>query len=290
MTVDNIKPKPPWLKVKMPGGQEFLRVKGLLRELELHTVCEEARCPNLGECFSRGTATFLILGDQCTRNCKFCAVRAGTPLGVDTKEPERVARAARLLELRHVVITSVTRDDLADGGAEIYAAVIRRLQELLPGAAVEVLIPDFGGNIMALQKVLEAAPDILNHNLETILRLYPQVRPQADYHRSLELLQRAKTYNCRQTTKSGLMVGLGEEAEEVVEALKDLRAAGCDLLTLGQYLAPSKNHLPVARYYSPQEFERLKSRAQDLGFAHVEAAPLVRSSYHAEEQVKKSNI
>lgn len=271
----------------MPGGQEFLRVKGLLRELELHTVCEEAHCPNIGECFGRGTATFLILGDKCTRNCGFCAVGHGVPGALDAKEPERVARAAKALDLRHVVITSVTRDDMSDGGAEIYAAVIRRLRELLPGATVEVLIPDFGGNFAALQKVLNAAPDILNHNLETVERLYPSVRPQADYRRSLKLLQQAKARNPRQITKSGLMVGLGEELKEVEQALKDLRTAGVDIVTLGQYLAPSKNHLPVVRYYSPPEFERLKVTAQGLGFSHVEAAPLVRSSYRAEEQAGK---
>lgn len=287
MTLINHKLKPPWLKVKLPGGQEFLRVKGLLRELELHTVCEEAQCPNVGECFTRGTATFLILGDQCTRDCKFCAVKAGTPAPLDPQEPERVARAARALGLRHVVVTSVTRDDVADGGAEIYAATIRRLRELLPQTTVEVLIPDFGGNFKALMMVLKAAPDILNHNLETIQRLYPLVRPQADYCRSLEILRTAKTHHPRQITKSGLMLGLGEGLEEVVEALGDLRAAGCEMVTLGQYLSPSQNHLPVARYYTPEEFLGLKTCAQDLGFSHVEAAPLVRSSYRAEEQVQK---
>lgn len=270
----------------MPGGQEFLRVKGLLRELELHTVCEEAQCPNVGECFGRGTATFLILGEQCTRDCRFCAVKGGTPSPLDWEEPERVAKAAQALGLRHVVVTSVTRDDLADGGAAIYAATIRRLGALLPQTTVEVLIPDFGGDAAALQKVVEAAPDILNHNLETIQRLYPVVRPQADYRRSLELLRQAKLYRPGQTTKSGLMVGLGEGPEELLEALADLRAVDCDLVTIGQYLAPSKNHLPVARYHTPEEFGRLKTCAQNLGFAHVEAAPLVRSSYRAEEQIK----
>lgn len=268
----------------MPGGQEFLRVKGLLRELELHTVCEEARCPNVGECFGRGTATFLILGDQCTRDCRFCAVKAGTPSPLDLEEPERVARAARSLGLRHVVATSVTRDDLDDGGAEIYAATILRLREFLPPATVEVLIPDFAGNFKSLKTVVEAAPDILNHNLETIRRLYPMVRPQADYRRSLEVLRQTKNLRPAQRTKSGLMVGLGEAPDEVVEALGDLQVAGCDIITLGQYLSPSKNHLPVERYYTPEEFLWLKARALNLGFAQVEAAPLVRSSYKAEEQ------
>jgi lipoic acid synthetase len=255
-----------------------------MRELGLHTVCEEARCPNVGECWNRGTATFMILGDVCTRACGFCAVKTGLPSRPpDPQEPRRVADAVARLGLRHAVITSVNRDDQKDGGASIFAAVIREIRARVPGCAVEVLIPDFKGDAQALATVIEARPDILNHNTETVPRLYRQVRPGARFERSLELLRRAKTAGL--LTKSGIMVGLGEEWVEVQEAIRAIRAAGTDILTVGQYLRPSPQHLPLLRYYTPQEFDVIRDFALALGYAHVESGPLVRSSYHAEEQV-----
>ena len=275
---------PPWLKVRAPGGQGYLRVKGLLRRAALHTVCEEAACPNIGECFEAGTATFLILGDVCTRACRFCAIATGRPEPVDTEEPRRVAETVALLGLRHAVITSVTRDDLPDGGAGAFAATIREVRRLSPSTAVEVLIPDLRGDWRALAAITEAGPDILNHNVETVPRLYRSVRPQAVYARSLELLRQAKSLRPDMVTKSGMMVGLGEEPSEIRETMVDLRGAGCDILTLGQYLRPSAKHLPVARFYSPEEFEALAAEARALGFRHVESGPLVRSSYRAAQQ------
>ena len=277
---------PLWLKVRAPGGEGYLRVRGLLRRAGLHTVCEEAACPNIGECFEAGTATFLILGDVCTRACRFCAIATGRPQPVDAEEPRRVAEAVALLALRHAVITSVTRDDLSDGGAGIFAATIREVRRLSPSTAVEVLIPDLRGDWQALAAITDAAPDILNHNLETVPRLYRSVRPQAVYARSLELLRQAKSLRAGMLTKSGIMVGLGEEPAEVRQAMSDLRDAGCDVITLGQYLRPSAKHLPVARFYSPDEFEALAADARALGFRHVEAGPLVRSSYRAAQQSK----
>jgi len=256
-------------------------VKRLLREGALHTVCEEARCPNIGECFEAGTATFLILGDTCTRRCGFCAVASGRPLPPDPQEPERVARTVHRLGLRHAVITSVTRDDLPDGGAAAFAHTIRRIRELCPACGIEVLIPDFRGSAQALGVVMAAAPDVLNHNVETVPRLYPQVRPGAVYPRSLEVLARAKALAPGVATKSGIMVGLGESRGELHQVMADLRAAGCDLLTIGQYLRPSPGHLPVARFYTPEEFHELQEEGLALGFRHVESGPLVRSSYHA---------
>jgi len=277
--------KPAWLKAPFPGGAQYLQIKGLLRSSGLHTVCEEARCPNIGECFENGTATFLILGDVCTRACTFCAVTSGRPMGLDVAEPLKVARAASRLGLRHAVVTSVTRDDLPDGGASIFAATIRAVRHLSPGTSVEVLIPDFRGSHDALAMVMAAGPDVLNHNIETVPRLYRDVRPKAVYGRSLELLARAGEMDGDVITKSGLMVGLGEEHEELLAAMADLVAAGCQVLTIGQYLQPTPRHRPVARYYHPDEFVALARDGRRLGFRHVEAGPLVRSSYHAERQI-----
>ncbi len=275
---------PAWLKVRAPGGEGYLRVKGLLRNAGLHTVCEEAACPNIGECFEAGTATFLILGDVCTRACRFCAIASGRPEPVDAEEPRRVAETVALLELRHAVVTSVTRDDLPDGGAGVFAATIREVRRLSPSTAVEVLIPDLRGDRQALATIADAGPDILNHNIETVPRLYRSVRPQAVYARSLDLLRQAKALWPGMSTKSGIMVGLGEEPSEIREAMSDLRGAGCDILTLGQYLRPSPRHLSVARFYAPEEFAALAEEGRTLGFRHVESGPLVRSSYRAAQQ------
>lgn len=273
--------RPPWLKVRIPGGGNYAQVRALLRDLRLHTVCESAHCPNVAECWNQRTATFMILGDVCTRNCRFCAVSGGAPAPVDEGEPVRVAEAVARLELRYAVVTSVTRDDLPDGGAGQFAATLREIRRRRPGCRVEVLIPDFQGGDRALQTVLTEQPVVLNHNVETVARLYPRVRPQAEYRRSLRVLERVKELTPHVASKSGLMVGLGETETEVRQTLVDLRDVGCDLVTLGQYLRPSRNHLPVARYYSPEDFARLSRLAEGLGFAHVESGPLVRSSYHA---------
>ncbi len=278
-------PKPAWLKVRFPAGERYQRIKGLLRQQELHTVCEEAHCPNIGECFNSGTATFMILGDICTRACGFCAVTTGRPEpGLDWLEPQRLAQAVRKLGLDYTVITSVNRDDQPDGGAVIFANCIRAIQRDNPRGRVEVLIPDFMGNWDALATVVEARPYVLNHNVETVPRLYGRVRPKARYDRSLELLRRAKELAPSRLTKSGMMVGLGERQEEIFAVMADLRSAGVDLLTIGQYLRPSERHLPVERYYPPEEFEPFVERGRELGFRHVEAGPLVRSSYHANRQ------
>jgi len=277
-------PRPAWIKARAPQGPGYERLLGLLRGLDLHTVCEEARCPNLGECWERGTATFMILGDVCTRACGFCAVKTGLPQRPpDREEPRRVADAVAKMGLRHAVVTSVNRDDQRDGGASIFAETIREIRKAVPGCAVEVLIPDFKGNWDALEVVLAARPDILNHNTETVPRLYRQVRPGARFERSLELLRRSKDAGL--VTKSGIMVGLGEEWEEVLETLRLIRSAGTDVLTVGQYLRPSGEHLPLLRYYTPEEFSRIRDYARGLGYGHVESGPLVRSSYHADEQV-----
>lgn len=276
---------PSWLKVPFPGGADYVRMKGLLRGAELNTVCEEAHCPNIGECFACGTATFLILGGVCTRNCGFCAVDSGRPGNIDLEEPGRVAETVAGLGLKHAVITSVTRDDLPDGGASVFADTISSIRSHSPGCRVEVLVPDFRGSREALQKVVEASPEILGHNVETAPRMYRQVRPQASYERSLELLASARKTARTLLTKSGIMVGLGESPEEVRQVFIDLSSVGCDIVTVGQYLRPSANHLPVAKYYTPQEFLELKDTAQRLGFKHVESGPLVRSSYHAERAV-----
>jgi lipoic acid synthetase len=276
-------PKPDWLKVRAPGSPSYLRLKGLMRELNLHTVCEEAQCPNIGECWNHGTATFMILGDICTRACSYCAVSHGRPASVDTAEPARVANAIRTLDLNYVVITSVDRDDLPDGGASIFADTIRETRAQLPDCRIEVLIPDFQGNEAALHAVLDARPDILNHNTETVPRLYRMARSGGRYTRTLELLDRSRTYAPDIPTKSGLMVGLGEENQELLETLEDLRKAGCGILTIGQYLRPSADHAPMVRYYHPDEFRGLKEQALAMGFVQVESGPLVRSSYHAHE-------
>jgi lipoyl synthase len=278
--------KPPWLKVRAPGGPHYLRLKALMREQNLHTVCEEARCPNIGECWEDRTATFMILGDVCTRRCGFCAVSHGRPTWEDWGEPDRVGGTVARMGLAHVVVTSVNRDDLADGGAGIFARTIAAIRREAPGCRVEVLIPDFQGSSTALEIVLEARPDVLNHNVETVPRLYREVRPGARYERSLELFVRARRHPTAPVTKSGIMLGLGETSDELRAAMTDLRAAGVQLLTLGQYLRPSLAHLPVARYVPPEEFATLAAVGEALGFRHVEAGPLVRSSYHAKKQVE----
>lgn len=277
--------KPSWLKVKAPGGATYLSVQRMMRELRLHTVCEEAHCPNIGECWEHRAATFMILGDVCTRNCAYCAVAHGTPAAVDPEEPVRLAGAVEQMGLRHVVITSVDRDDLEHGGAEIFAACVTEIHQRLPDTTVEVLIPDFKGSETALRLVMDAAPDILNHNLETIERLYRIARPGGRYPRALELLRRAKAMRPDGLTKSGLICGLGEEWDELLVAMRDLREQDVDILTVGQYLRPSDGHLPIARWYTPDEFAELKRHGLALGFRHVESGPLVRSSYHAWEQV-----
>ncbi|MCL4813702.1 MAG: lipoyl synthase [Vicinamibacteraceae bacterium] len=277
-------PKPEWLKVKAPGSDNYLRLKGLMRGLKLNTVCEEARCPNIGECWHHGTATFMILGDVCTRACAYCAIAHGKPPVYDLEEPARVAHAVETLELKYVVITSVDRDDLADGGAFIFAETIRQIRARRDGVRIEVLIPDFQGKADPLQAVLDAGPDVLNHNTETVPRLYRVARSGGRYPRTLELLERARTYAPHIPTKSGIMVGLGEEWDEILQVLRDLRGVGVEILTIGQYLRPTEQHLPMARYYTPAEFAELRRIALDMGFGHVESGPLVRSSYHAHEQ------
>jgi lipoyl synthase len=280
--------KPPWIKVKAPGGENYLRLKQLMRELDLHTVCEEARCPNIGECWEHQAATFMILGDVCTRNCAYCAVAHGTPKPFDPLEPGRLAEAVGAMGLRHVVITSVDRDDLSNGGAEAFAACVLRIRDRLPETSVEVLIPDFKGSETALRIVMESRPAILNHNLETVERLYPLARPGGRYERALELLSRARRIAPRGLTKSGIILGMGEEWNELVVAMQDLRRSEVSILTLGQYLRPSAGHLPVARFYTPAEFDELREIGRAMGFDHVQASPLTRSSYHAWEQVDQA--
>ena len=279
-------PKPEWLKVRAPGSPNYLRLKGLMRELKLHTVCEEARCPNIGECWNHGTATFMILGDVCTRACAYCAVAHGRPDGVDVAEPARVADAIGAMRLRHAVITSVDRDDLADGGASIFADTIRQIRNRIPDCRVEVLIPDFQGVEPSLRAVLDAGPDVLNHNIETVPRLYRMARSGGRYTRSLELLDRSRRYRPGIPTKTGIMVGLGEEIPELIAVLDDLRSVGVSILTIGQYLRPTPRHAPMIRYFHPDEFAELKRIGIAKGFAHVESGPLVRSSYHAHDQAE----
>jgi lipoic acid synthetase len=278
----------PWLKVKLPQGENYFELKQLVRDKRLHTVCESASCPNIGECWNQKTATFMILGDVCTRSCGFCDVKTGRPLGLDHGEPARVAEAVKTLGLRHAVITSVNRDELPDGGASIWAETIWQVKAQNPACTVEALIPDFEGMEAPLYSVMAAHPDILAHNTETVPRLYRTVRPQAKYPRSLELLQRAKGRGC--VTKSGLMVGLGEEREELRQVMYDLCAVHCDILTIGQYLQPSRQHLPVRRFYTHDEFGQLRQEGLAAGFRHVEAGPLVRSSYHAREQKASTGL
>ena len=276
--------KPDWLKVRFPGGDRYQDLKSLMRDQNLHTVCEDARCPNIGECWNAGTATFMILGDVCTRSCGFCAVTTGRPGAIDVLEPLRLAQTVATLGLEYVVITSVNRDDVVSGGAEVFAACIEAIRRNDAETRVEVLIPDFKGNWDALEAVVKARPFVLNHNIETVPRLYSIVRPQAQYARSLELIRRAKDAAPDMLTKSGFMVGLGETHDELFDVMRDLRAHGCDIVTIGQYLRPSLQHLPIDRYYDPGEYEAFRALGRELGFTHVEAGPLVRSSYHAEQQ------
>ena len=278
---------PAWIKARIPGGGNYAELKKLMRDLQLHTVCEEARCPNIGECWNSRTATFMILGDVCTRRCMFCAVKKGAPGGVvDTDEPRRLGEAVGYLKLNHIVITSVNRDDLSDGGASVFAECIAEARKHRPGCTVEVLIPDLEGNWDALAVIVQAHPEVLNHNTETVPRLYRRVRPYANYQQTLNLLQISKQLDAQILTKSGLMVGLGETVTELLETMQDIRNTECDILTIGQYLSPSPRHLPIQRYYTPEEFEELKEAGLEMGFRHVESGPLVRSSYHAGEQAK----
>jgi len=279
-------PKPEWLKVRAPGSDNYRRLKGLMRDLGLHTVCEEANCPNIGECWNHGTATFMILGGTCTRSCGYCNVVHGTPQAADPAEPVNVASAIHAMALEYVVITSVDRDDLPDGGASHFARTIAETRARLPQCRIEVLIPDFKGDERALRTVLDARPDVLNHNIETVPRLYRTARPGGRYDRALQLLDRSRTIAPAIPTKSGLMVGLGEEMDEVIATLGDLRSAGCQIVTIGQYLRPSLANLPMSRYWTPSEFAELKQIGLNLGFGHVESGPLVRSSYHAHEQTE----
>ena len=277
-------PRPDWLKVRLPAGERYARLRTLIRQQDLHTVCESARCPNIGECWGAGTATFMILGDVCTRACKFCAVKTGRPPAYDLDEPRRIADAIRRMNLDYAVVTSVDRDDLADGGAFVFAETIRLTREASPAITIEVLIPDLRGDAQSLRRIVDARPDVLAHNVETVPRLYPLVRAGSRYRRSLQLLGAVKAIHAAMLTKSSIMLGLGEQADEVLETMRDLRGAGVDILTLGQYLQPTREHLPVARYYSPDEFRELREAALVFGFSYVESGPLVRSSYHAEQQ------
>jgi lipoic acid synthetase len=280
--------KPDWLKVRFPAGPNYARIERYHREQGLHSVCRSAACPNQGECWSRGTATFMVLGDRCTRGCAFCNVARHKPFPPDPAEPEKIAQAVAELGLRHAVVTTVTRDDLPDGGASHLAAVTLAIRQRAPGCRVELLISDLGGDEEALRTVLASSPDVLGHNVETVPRLYPAVRRGADYGRSLQLLQRARELSPQIPTKSGLMLGMGEERDELLAVLRNLRRVGCSILTLGQYLAPTRDHHPVARFVPPEEFDQLRREALALGFDHVEAGPLVRSSYHAEEQYEET--
>lgn len=279
--------RPEWLKTRLPVGDNYLNIKRLLRSSVLHTVCEEANCPNIGECFSQRTATFLILGDVCTRRCRFCNVEKGVAQPLDFDEPERVAKAAKEMGLKHIVVTSVTRDDIPDGGASVYAMTISAIRKYSPESTIEVLIPDFKGSDEALNTVIGESPDVINHNIETVPRLYKTVRPGAVYERSLRLLKTVRERTPKITTKAGLMAGLGEQFQEIVEVMNDIRDSGCDILTIGQYLSPTRNHLPVQRYYHPDEFKELKAIGMELGFKYIESGPLVRSSYHAVDQMGK---
>ncbi|WP_342663310.1 lipoyl synthase [Paenibacillus daejeonensis] len=281
-------PKPEWLRIKLTTDGNYKEIKDMMRSKTLHTVCEEARCPNIYECWANRTATFMILGDICTRACRFCAVNTGLPTELDLAEPERVADAAVQMGLQHCVVTSVARDDLADGGAMIFAETIKAIRRKLPLCSIEVLIPDFMGNWDALKVVMDAKPDILNHNIETVERLSDRVRAKAKYPRSLELIRRAKELNPKIPTKSSIMLGVGEEWDEILQAMDDLRAVDCNILTLGQYLQPSPNHMAIVRYVHPDEFAKLKEEGLARGFSHVESGPMVRSSYHAHEQVKSA--
>ncbi len=282
--------RPDWLKVRAPSGENYEELRQLMRSKSLHTVCEEARCPNMGECWAHRTATFMILGSVCTRSCGFCAVATGRPMAVDWEEPRHVAEATKQMGLRHVVVTSVNRDEMPDGGATAFAATIRWIKRLNPETSIEVLTPDFKGNMDALRVVMDAKPSIFNHNVETIARLYKRVRPQAIYQRSLEVLAKAKEMQPQIPTKSGFMLGLGEERDEVIQLLRDMRAHNIDIVTIGQYLRPSFDHLPIERYVTPAEFSEYRKLGKEMGFRHVESGPLVRSSYHAWDQAKAADV
>ena len=282
--------KPPWLKVRAPGGENYLRLRQLMRDLDLHTICEEAHCPNVGECWEHGTATFMILGDVCTRNCAYCAVAHGRPPKFDPAEPERVAEAAATMQLQHVVLTSVDRDDLPDFGAWAFAETIRQIKLRSPGTSVEVLVPDFQGNEDSIRSVLEAEPDIYNHNTETVPRLYKRCRPGGRYERVMRIFTTAKRLAPNIPTKTGIILGMGETTEEIELVMRDLREVDVDILTLGQYLRPSDGHIPLDRYVTPDEFRHLREFGMSIGFRHVESGPLVRSSYHAWEQVQAANL
>ncbi|MBI3952945.1 MAG: lipoyl synthase [Chloroflexi bacterium] len=281
---------PEWFKVRFPGGEGYNRLRGLMRQHGLHSICEEAHCPNMGECWDAGTATFLILGDICTRHCAYCAVKSGRPQGVDPLEPRRLALTVKLLGLKYAVITSVDRDDLPDGGAAVFAECIRRVRAEVPDCRVEVLTPDFQGDRAAIAAVVAAHPDVFNHNIETVPRLYPRVRFKAKYQQSLDLIRQVRESDPTVVTKSGLIVGMGETREELHSTMEDLVRHGCDILTIGQYLRPSPRHIAIDRFYHPDEFRELKALGAELGFRHVEAGPLVRSSYHAHEQLPLSGL
>jgi len=274
---------PDWLKVKLGGGKNFVKMKSLLRNAKLHTICEEAKCPNIAECFGSGTAVFLILGDICTRNCKYCNVKHGIPFSLNPNEPKDVAESVKELGLKYVVVTSVTRDDLDDGGASIFFETVNEVKKLNKNCKVEVLVPDFNGKIESLKKVINANPDLINHNIEVVQELFPIIRPEGDYITSLELLRNIKSINPAVKTKSGFMIGLGENKEQILKTMKDLRKVNVDFLTIGQYLQPTKKHADIKKYYSPKEFEELKNIGLEMGFKHIESGPLVRSSYHAEK-------
>ena len=275
---------PEWLKVTAPGSPRYIELQQVMRGQSLHTVCEEAHCPNIGECWDLGTATFMILGEICTRACRYCAVTTGKPVGIDLGEPARLADTVGSMNLQYCVITSVNRDDLADGGAFIFASCIKKIREQAPGCKVEVLIPDFDGSWTALRKVIDARPEVLNHNIESTKRVFPKVRARGDYQLSLDLLAKAKEMDPATVTKSGIIVGMGEDKEEILETMRDLRTVDCDLLTIGQYLRPSAKHLPIDRFYHPDEFAELRKAGEEMGFKHVASGPLVRSSYHADQQ------
>jgi lipoyl synthase len=282
--------RPEWIKVRAPIGEKYEEIKTLMRSKELNTVCEEAMCPNLGECWGSGTATFLMLGDVCTRSCVFCDIKHGSPVEMDWEEPNRIAQAVKDMDLKHAVITSVNRDERKDGGAPIFAMLIKRIRQIHPGCSIEILIPDFKGDIEALQIVMEARPEILNHNVETVPRLFKQIQPQDQYQWAADTLTNVKRIDPEVLTKSGIMLGLGETFDEVKAVMEDQRKWGVDILTIGQYLAPSKAHLPIQRYYTPAEFDELKDFGMEIGFKWVESGPLVRSSYHAGEQVRALSV
>ena len=287
------KPKkslPEWLKVKIPGGENYLRIQKMLRSSNLHTVCEEARCPNIGGCWDRGTATFMILGDICTRACRYCAVTSGKPLSLDPLEAYKLSKVVEKMNLRYVVITSVNRDDLENGGAEVFAECVHHIRKRLPECKIEVLIPDFEGKKSALEIVVGVSPDTVNHNIETVRSIFPQVRPKGDYDQSLKLLETVKTLDSASVTKSGIMVGLGEQIDEIKQTMEDLVSVGCDLLTIGQYLQPSSKHIERVKWYTPSEFNELADIGRGIGFKHVVSGPLVRSSYHADEQHAALNL